>query len=57
MAASENLSEAVILIFKRYFGNSSLSPSYKIDILKASAKFSEKTYVMSESLFNKDEDL
>ena len=53
MAASENLSEAAILIFRRYFGSSSLSRSYKTDVLKTSVKFTGNTYVMSESLFNK----
>ena len=39
MAASENLSGAAILIFKRYFGGSNLSANYKIGVLKTSAKF------------------
>ena len=39
MADSENLSGAVILIFRRYFGSSSLSAFYKIGVLKTYAKF------------------
>ena len=39
MAASENLPGAAILIFRRYFGSSSLSVFYKIVILKTSVKF------------------
>ena len=38
-AASENLSSAVIVIFRRYFVSSSLSLFSKIVALKASAKF------------------
>ena len=38
MAASENLPGATILVFRRYFGSSSLSVFYKIGILKTSAK-------------------
>ena len=38
MAASENLSGAAILIFRRYFRSSSQSAFYKIDV-KTSAKF------------------
>ena len=38
-AASENLSGAAILIFRRYFGSGSLSAFYKIGVLKTSAKF------------------
>ena len=37
-AASEDLSSAVIAIFRRYFGSSSLSLFYKIVALKTSAK-------------------
>ena len=37
-AASENLSGAAILIFRRYFRSSSLSPFYKTGVLKTSAK-------------------
>ena len=39
MAASENLSGAAILIFRRYFRSSSQSVFYKIDVVKTSAKF------------------
>ena len=35
--ASENLSGAAILIFRRYFRSSSLSAFYKIDVLKKTA--------------------
>ena len=51
-AASENLSDAAILIFRRYFRSSSLSAFYKVSVLK--------TYVkthMLESLFNKFTDI
>ena len=34
MAASENLSGATILIFRRYFRSSSLLEFYKIGVLK-----------------------
>ena len=37
-AASENLSGAAILIFRRYFRSSSLSAFYKIGVLKTSVK-------------------
>ena len=49
-AASENLSGAAILIFRRYFGSSSLLAFYKIGILKT-AKFLGKH--MYWGLFNK----
>ena len=39
MAASENLSGAAILIFRRYFRSSSQSAFYKIGVVKTSAKF------------------
>ena len=39
MAASENLSGAAILNFRRYFGRNSLLAFYKIGVLKTSAKF------------------
>ena len=39
MAASENLSGIAILIFRRYFGSSSLLAFYKIGVLKIFAKF------------------
>ena len=38
-AASENLSDAAILIFRRYFRSSSLSAFCKVSILKTSVKF------------------
>ena len=38
------LSGAAILIFRRYFGNSSLLAFYKIDVLKTSVKFIGNTY-------------
>ena len=37
--ASENLSGAAILIFRRYFESSSLLVFFKIGVLKTSAKF------------------
>ena len=41
-AASENLSHAAILIFRRYFRSNSLPAFYKVSVLKASVKFLEK---------------
>ena len=41
-AASENLSDAAILIFRRYFRSSSLSAFCKVSIIKTSVKFLEK---------------
>ena len=38
-AASENLSSAAILNFRRYFGSCSLSAFYKVGVLETSAKF------------------
>ena len=38
-AASENLSGAAILIFRRYFRSSSLLAFYKLGVLKTSVKF------------------
>ena len=38
-AASETLSDAAILIFRRYFRNSSLPAFCKVSILKTSVKF------------------
>ena len=38
-AASENLSGAAILIFRRYFRSSSLLAFYKVGLFKTSAKF------------------
>ena len=38
-AASENLSDAAILIFRRYFRSSSLSAFCKVSVLKTSVKF------------------
>ena len=37
-AASEDLSGAATLIFRRYFGSSSLSAFYKVSVLKTSVK-------------------
>ena len=48
-AASENLSGAAILIFRRYFRSSSLPTFYKIGVLKTSVKFLGNK---PESLFN-----
>ena len=42
MAASENLSGAANLIFRRYFKSTSLSAFYKVSTLKTSAKFLRK---------------
>ena len=55
MAASENLSGAGILIFRKYFGSNSLLAFYKIGVFKTSAKFLGKH--MCQSLFNKVGDL
>ena len=49
-AAFENFSSAAILIFRRYFGSSSLSAFYKIGVLETSAKFLGKH--MCQSLFS-----
>ena len=38
-AASENLSDAAILIFRRYFRSSSLSAFCKLSVLKTSVEF------------------
>ena len=38
-AASQNLSRAAILTFRRYFRSSSLSAFYKIGVLKTSVRF------------------
>ena len=38
-AASENLSDAAILIFRRYFRSSSLSAFCKVNVLNTSMKF------------------
>ena len=51
-AASENLSDAVILTFRRYFRSSSLSAFYKVSVLKTYVKIH-----MLESLFNKFTDI
>ena len=39
MAASENLSDAATLIFRRYFRSSSLQAFCKVSVLKTSVKF------------------
>ena len=44
MTASENLSGGAILIFRTYFGSSSLSAFYKIGVLKISTKFLGNIY-------------
>ena len=51
MAASENLSSASILIFRRYFRSSSLSVFHKIGVLKTSEILRKAN--MLGSLFNK----
>ena len=55
MAASENLSGAAILIFRRYFRRSILWMFYKIGILKKYTIL-RKAHML-ESLFNKVPDL
>ena len=49
-AASENLSDAAILIFSRYFRGSSLSAFCKVSVLKTFVKFLGKH--MCWSLFS-----
>ena len=39
LQASEDLSGAAILIFRRYFRSSSLPAFYKVSVLKTSVKF------------------
>ena len=43
-AASEDLSGAATLIFRRYFRSSSLSAFYKVSVPKTSVKLLAKTY-------------
>ena len=50
-AASENLSGAAILIFRRYFRSSSLSAFYKVGVLKKSVKFLGNTYARVADLY------
>ena len=53
--ASENLFDAAILIFRRYFRSSSLPAFYKVSVLKTSVKSLGKH--MLQPLFNKFADL
>ena len=55
-ASSEHLSDAAILIFRRYFGSSSLSVFYKVSVLKNICEILRKAHML-ETLFNNFVDL
>ena len=55
-ASSEHLSGAAILIFRRYFGSSSLSAFSKVSVLKNICEILRKAHML-ETLFNNFVDL